>query len=114
MATLIDKVADYGVPKTHMHYMKILLSRQKLVFGVQCFEAQYSVLCYLNRQLSKNYPNFFTHLISVLEEKELDSWFQVPGLPTLQKQQELSCKTSLVTALSGVVFGHHGPQPYAT
>jgi len=56
----------------------------------------------------KNYPNFFTQLIALLEENERGNWFHVSGLPTLQKREELSCMTSLVTALSGVVFGHHG------
>jgi hypothetical protein len=109
VATLIDKTVDYGMPKTHMHCMKILFTSQKLVFGGQCLTEQHWVLCCLNRKLLRKIIQFFfTQLIALLEENERDKWFYVSGLPMLQKQQEHSCRTSLVTVLSGVVFGHHG------
>jgi len=88
--------------------MKILSTSQKLVFGAQCLAKQYWVLCCLNRKLLRKILQFlFTQLIALLEENKRDKWFHVSGLLTLQKQ-ELSCRTSLVTVLSGVIFGHHG------
>ena len=60
---------------------------------------------------AKSYRNDLTQLIALLEQSERDCLFQQDGATAiLRKQQELSCRTSSVIALVGVVFGHHGRQ----
>ena len=47
---LLVKTAEYGVLKTHRHYMKNNCSRQGLVFGAQCLVNELRDHCFLKKQ----------------------------------------------------------------
>ena len=77
MGTLTART-EYGVLKTHMHCIKILRSRQRLVFGARCLENEFLE----DKITAENCPFFFfffTECFAVLEKNERDCWFQQAG-----------------------------------
>jgi hypothetical protein len=83
--------------------------RQRLVFGVQCLENGLWDRSSLKRELLQKLPKSFDS-ITLLQENKQDWWFQLGGAIILLKQQQLSCRMSLVFALLNVAFGHRDPQ----
>jgi hypothetical protein len=58
-----------------------------------------------------NFPNLYTQFVALLEGNKLHHWFQQHvGKHILRKEHKLFSWISSLTALSGVVFGHHDPQ----
>jgi len=75
MDTLIART-EYGVLKTHIHCIKNIRSRQRLVFVAHCLENEF-----LEEKITPENCSFFffTECFAVLEKNERDSWFQQGG-----------------------------------
>jgi hypothetical protein len=95
-----------------MHCMEILCICQRLMLGAQCVNNELYDHCFLKRQLLRK-------IIKICRLNPLYCWKKINGnagfskmgwIAILWKQQQLSCKTSSVTALSGTAFGHHDHQ----
>ena len=84
--TLIVKTIEYGLLKTHVHCMKILCIRHRLVFGKRCLENKSLDDSYLKRQLLRKFTKM--------------------GRPPLLRKQQFSYRTSC----RAWDFGHRGPQ----
>ena len=79
---------------------------------MQCYENKlwyhYSLTIQLLQEITQNsWPN---SLLCWRRINRIAGFHKMWQMPTQWKQQKLSCKASLVIALSGMDFGNHNPQ----
>lgn len=92
-----------------LYYNHLDLSK----IGVRCTVSRKQIVgpLFFEKSISvKNYPIFW--LNSLLYKKRINrtaGFSKVGQIFIPWKQQQLSCRPSSVTALSGVAFGHHDP-----
>jgi hypothetical protein len=70
MDTLIVKTIEYGLLKTHVHCMKILCIRHRLVFGKRCLENNRWTTVFEETITAENYSDILTHFVALLEENK--------------------------------------------
>lgn len=102
------RTVEYSVPKPMWIVLKscAFVKYRCLVHSVLKTNCGTIILWKVN--YCEKLPNLLTQFIALQEENKQTAGFSnVQQLPIPWKQQQLSCRPSSVTSLSGMAFGHH-------